>query len=354
MSMFRAPPREVLAWLEQNRVEHVILRYGPRVLDTRVKDVDLLVDDQAITALKAAFQSRRSGTKIDCYGIEGLHGSDYHGFSHLPEPLGRQILARRRQIAGVWVPHPLDELNGLLYHMAYHKSLQSGVHVSDPTRSLSTPGTERLAVLREECGATVACTLEDFHRHLESCGLAVSEQRLVAYIEHDFRHGRKSLFHALLQDRHPGELNLFMIRGVAVRHGKSESLIERLRERYSIVSIKAIDWLTRLTRTGSMRGGKWRRGGRPHIAVVVFDPAPVPATPDERKVHPFVFNRNQFIKVEWRDWFCRETTARAKDNPIHSTDNEAEALGHLPLFFSPEEREQIRRSLTSLRAGVSR
>ena len=324
------------------------------MLDTRVKDVDLLVDDQAIAALKAAFKSRRSGTKIDCYGIEGLHGSDYHGFSHLPEPLGRQILARRRQIAGVWVPHPLDELNGLLYHMAYHKSLQSGVHISDPTRSLSTPGTERLAVLREECGATVACTLEDFHRHLETCGLAVSEQRLVAYIEHDFRHGRKSFFHALLQDRHPGELNLFVIRGVAVRHGKSEALIERLRERYSIVSVKAIDWLTRLTRAKSMRGGKWRRGGRPHIAVVVFDPAPVAATPDERKVHPFVFNRNQFIKVEWRDWFCRETTARAKDNPVHSTDNEAEALGHLPLFFSAEEREQIRLSLPSLRAGASR
>ena len=354
MSMFRASPREVLAWLEQNGVEHVILRYGPGVLDTRVKDVDLLVDDQAIAALKAAFGKRRSGTKIDCYGIEGLHGSDYHGFPHLPEPLGRQILARRRLLEGVWVPHPLDELNGLLYHMAYHKSLQSGVHVSDPARSSSTPGTERLAVLQKECGVTVTPTLEGFHRHLESCGLAVSETRLGAYIEHDFRHGRKSLFHAGLQDRHPGELNLFVIRGIAVRHGKSEALIERLRERYRIVSIKSIDWLTRLTRARRMRGGKWRRGGRPHIAVVVFDPEPVPATSDERKIHPFVFNRNQFIKVALRDWFCRETTARAKDNPIHSTDNEAEALGHLPLFFSPGERDEIRRSLSTLRAEVSR
>lgn len=324
------------------------------MLNTQVADVDLLVDDQAISGLKAVFRGRRSGTKIDCYGIEGLHGSDYHGFPHLPEPLGRQILARRRQVAGVWVPHPLDELNGLLYHMAYHKSLQSGVHVSDPAHSTPTPGTERLAALQTECGFTVTCTLEGFHRHLESCGLAVSEARLVAYIEHDFRHGRKSLFHARLQDRYPGELNLFVIRGVAVRHGKSDALIELLRERYQIVSIKAIDRWTRLTRVRHMRGGKWHRGGRPHIAVVVFDPAPVPTTADERKIHPFVFNRNQFVKVEWRDWFCRETTARAKDNPIHSTDNEAEARGHLPLFFSTEEREQIRRSLPSLRAETSR
>ena len=354
MSMFRASPRDVVAWLEQNRVEHVVLRYGPRTLDAELGDVDLLVDDRAIIALKAAFRGQRSGTKIDIYGIEGLHGSDYHGFPHLPERLGRQILARRRRVTGVWVPSPLDELNGLLYHLAYHKSVQSGVHVSDPARSASTLGTERLAALQTECGIAVTCTLKGFHRQLESCGLSVSEARLVAYIEHDFRHGRKSLFHALLQDRHPGELNLFVIRAIALRCGKSEALIERLGERYRIVSVKAINRWTRLTRAGRMRGGKWRRGGRPHIAVVVFDRAPVPTTTEEREVHPFVFNRNQFVKVEWRDWFHRETAARAKDNPIHSTDNEAEALGHLPLFFSAEEREQIKRSLPMLRAEASR
>ena len=350
----RAPPREFFAWLEQNRVEHFVLRGGHRVLDARVKDLDLLIDDRAITALRAAFQGRRSGLKFDCYGIRGLHGSDYRGFPHLPERLGRQVLAQRRLVAGIWMPQPLDELNALLYHMAYHKSLQSGVHVSDPARSVENPNTERLAALQSECGVTVPCTLEGFHRHLESCDLSVSEARLVAYIEYDFRHGRKSFFHARLQDRHPGELNLFVIREVAVRHGKSEAFIERLRERFRIVSVKAIDWWTRLARARHMRGGKWRRGGRPRVAVVVFDLAPVPTTAEEREVHPFVFNRNQFVKVEWRDWFRRETGARAKDNPIHSTDNEAEALGHLPLFFSAEEREGIRQSLPALRAEASR
>ena len=319
-----------------------------------MKDVDLLIDDQALPGLKTAFRNRRSGAKIDCYGIRGLHGSDYHGFPHLPERLGRQILDRRRQVADIWVPHPLDELDALLYHLAYHKNLQSGVHVSDPARSILTPDTERLAVLRKECGVTVTCTLEEFQRHLESRDLSVSDARLIAYIEHDFRHGRKSLFHARLQDRHPGELNLFVIREVAVRFGMIEAFIERLRERYQIVSIKSIDWWTRLTRARHMRGGKWRRGGRPYIAVIVFDMAPVPTTADEREVHPFVFNRNQFTKVEWRDWFCRATSARPKDNPIHSTDNEAEALGHLPLFFSAEEREKIKRSLSALRSEVSR
>lgn len=350
----RAPPRELFAWLEQNRVEHVVLRDGHRALDARVKDLDLLIDDRAIAGLREAFQRRRSGAKIDCYGVSGLHGSDYHGFPHLPERLGRQVLARRRLVAGVWMPQPLDELNALLYHLAYHKSLQSGVHVSDPARSASTPDTERLAALQSQCGLAVPCSLEGFDRHLLSCDLSVSEARLAAYIEHDFRNGRKSFFHARLQDRHPGELNLYVIREVAVRHGKSEAFVERLRERFRIVSVKAIDWWTRLAQARHMRGGKWRRGGRPHVAVVVFDLAPVPTTAEEREIHPFVFNRNQFVKVEWRDWFHRETGARAKDNPIHSTDNEAEALGHLPLFFSADERARIRQSLPVLRAQASR
>ena len=104
-----------------------------------------------------------------------------------------------------------------------------------------------------------------------------------------------------------------------------------------------------MTRSTYMRGGKWRRGGRPRMAVVVFDSVPTPSTEEERALHPFVFNRNQFVKVQWREWFSRNTPARDKDNPIHSTDNEAEALSHLWLFFTAPERAAIIDSLHSLR-----
>ena len=98
-----------------------------------------------------------------------------------------------------------------------------------------------------------------------------------------------------------------------------------------------------------MRGGKWRRGGYPCIAVVVFDPAPVLATEKDKKVHPFVLNTRQFVKPKWREWFTKTTGSKPSANPVHSTDNEAEAIGHLPLFFSPSEQEEIFQKLRILR-----
>ena len=344
-----APPEELFNWLEQSGVTYVVLRDGHRVNRERLEDIDLLVDDAAINGLKTTFRKRRRGLKVDCYGVKGLYGSDYHGFPHLPEPLGEQILRHRQKIDGVWLPQPIDELNALLYHVVYHKNLQSGFHAFEP--DLAKPGTysARIVELQANCGLALSPTHERFHTHLSALGLAVDEKRLIAYLEHDFRYGRKSLFHARLQNEHPGELNLFVIRAIAIRHHKSEALLDFLAGRYRIVTTKPVDWWTRVTRARHMRGGKWRRGGRPHIAVVGFDSSPSPSTPEEHEAHPFVFNRNQFIKLQWRDWFCRNTSARVKDNPIHSTDNEAEALGHLPLFFSSEERVRIHDSLPGLR-----
>src|SRR5690606_24225707 len=139
----------------------------------------------------------------------------------------------------------------------------------------------------------------------------------------------------------PGEMNLFVIRQVALRNNLQQEIIRALRDHYRILLVKDIPFLTRQMRSKGMRGGKWRRGGKPCIAVVVFDPHPAPTTAEDRKVHPFVFNSRQFMKRELREWFTRVTGEKASQNPIHSTDNEAEAAGHFPLFFSAHEQEDI-------------
>ena len=349
-----AKPEELFGWLEGQGVTYVVLRDGHRIGHDQVdvKDIDLLIDDDAIPAMQSTFKRRRSGSKVDLYGVRGLHGSDYHGFPHLPETLARQLLERKRMVGSIWLPHPVDELNALLYHVVYHKNVQSGFHHNDPAQSIRSAYSDRLDELQKEVGIRLSPTHESYHTHLSTLELTVSEEWLTAYLEHDCWHLRKSFFHDWLQNQHPGELNLFVIRAIAVKHGKRDALLSRLEERFQIIRTKLIPWRTRFATRKHLRGGKWRRGGYPHVAVVVFDLAPAPITPEQQAVHPFVFNRNQFIKLQWRDWFCQNTSARSKDNPIHSTDNEAEALGHLPLFFSKQERAEIRESLLALRLEV--
>lgn len=357
MSLYARSTIELFHWLNAEDARYVVLRDTHRlgVQERAVPDdVDLLIEDEAIPDLREKFAPARRGVKIDVYGVRGQHGSDYHRFSHLPEALAAGILDRRQLVDDdYYEPAPADQLNGLLYHLLYHKNLQSGIDWSDPQRSARSPHAAELSRLMNESGIELELTQQALHAHLQSQGLAVTEERLIAYIQNDFHHGRKSFFHAWLQNQHPGELNLFVIRGIAIKHHRTDDLLRMLEERFRILKTKSIPWKVRFVMRKRMRGGKWRRGGRPHVAVVVFDPRPTPTTEEDRSVHPFVFNRNQFAKLEWRDWFVANTTARDKDNPIHSTDNEAEAFGHLPLFFDETEQQEIYHALLRLRNSCS-
>ena len=349
----RVEPNELVQWLREHSPAYVVLRDADRVGQLhKLDDLDLLVEDAAALQLMARFSKSRGRLKVDVYGLEGRHKSDYHGFSHLPEALSARLIERRVRSEDLYVPHPADELHALLYHLCYHKAVQSGVHCNDATLSADNDYTRRVRSLLNVLSLELDLTLTAFDTALRAQGYAVTEERLIAYLQHDFRHGRKSHFHAVLQNRHPGELNLFVIRGVALKFGQHQALLERLSEHFEIVRQKNIPWLTRWRTRKAMRGGKWKRGGHPQIAVVVFDHHPQPSTDKEREVHPFVLNRNQFIKIEWREWFTANTNARNKDNPIHSTDNEAEALGHLPLFFDPAEQASILQDARRLRAQV--
>ena len=58
-------------------------------------------------------------------------------------------------------------------------------------------------------------------------------------------------------------------------------------------------------------------------------------------IDTYVFNSTQFIKKEIREWVAANARVRKKYNAIHSTENDAEVIGHMPLFFSAEEQTDI-------------
>jgi hypothetical protein len=339
-------------WLERSGARWLALRHDDPERPPR--DVDLLIEDTLAPELDAFLASgpRRAGVKIDRYGVEGRNGTGYHGHPHLPVDLGRRSLERRvRRGDGVFVAEPRDHALALAYHAVYHKADQCGLDWREPAAARDARAGPALARAFDAAGLDVALTLRDLHNRLVAEGAGVSRERLEAYTRHDFRHGRKVYFHARLMSQAPGEMNLFVIREVAARHEQVDVLLDRLGERYELVRVKSVPWLRRVAMRKRMRGGKWRRGGFPCVAVVVFDPDPVPSSPSERANHPHVFNRNQFAKVAWRESFTETTRARAKDNPVHSTDNEAEALGHLGLFFDEAEQAAIARRVIELRGG---
>ena len=334
-------PRRLFGWLRDNDVAYVALR-GMHI--GFEDDLDILVDDRRIPELVEFLnrRRRRDGFKVDIYGAHGQHGTAYHGHPHLPAELGQRMLSRRYVHAGgAFVAEPLEAALAQCYHLAYHKAEQSGLHWRDERAATDNPRLHDLRGALAEAELAPELSLRGLHNLLVDNGCGVTAQRLTRYVQHDVGHARKVYFHARLLDQRPGEMNLFVIREVARRQGRERALLECLGRHYELIAVSEVSWWTRFRRVRKMRGGKWRRGGKPRLAVVVFDRAPIPTSPEQHHVHPFVFNARQFIKQELRESFVSECPVSPKANPIHSTDNEAEALGHLPLFFSANRQRQI-------------
>lgn len=320
------------------------------------QDIDLLVDDAALAAIRQRYghYRRRQGVKCDIYNVTGGADGGWLGHPYFPQALAQESLAERRLWRGLfYVPPARQHLLGLAYHIAYQKAETSGIDSSDPEKSGGSKYLAELGMLCAELNITLAYTLFALHELLKKAGYSAPVPILNAILRNDFAHHRKSFFLASVCAEQKGEMNLFVIRGVAVAKNTQQHFLDALRSQYEIIAIKEIPLLTRFVKSRHMRGGKWRFGGRPRIAIVVWDPNPIPVTGGNNKAHPFVFNSRQFFKPALREWFTKTTGARPKLNPLHSTDNEAEAIGHLPLFFTELEQAEIFRVLAERRAATA-
>jgi hypothetical protein len=359
MRIFVPDMAELFAWLESSGWAYVVLRNAPAFASGypapgSKDDVDMLVEDAALAPIKARYGKvrRRQGVKCDFYDVSGTGEGTYCGEAYYPRPLAELMLAERERYADrFFVAQPKGYLQGLMYHIAYQKAERSKIDIDDPEKSGDSKYVPELLDLMKRSGLTVPLTLSAFDDALQRAGMAPTYRQLAAILVNDFKRDVKSPFLARVADRPTGEMNLFVVREIAAKKGLVEAMAERIGAHYELIARTDIPWLTRMKTSKRMRGGKWRRGGHPVLAMVVYDPAPIPTTAEERKVHPLVFNGRQFMKRGLRDWFSQTTGLDPWHNPLHSTDNEAEAMGHLPLFFSPTECEAIYDRLARIRAA---
>lgn len=357
MRIFVPDMAELFAWLENSGWRYVVLRNAPAFVTGypapgSKDDVDMLVEDAALAPIKAKYGKvrRRQGVKCDFYDVSGTGEGTYCGEAYYPRALAELMLDQRERFADrFFVAQPKGYLYGLIYHIAYQKAERSKIDRVDPDKSGGSKYVPELNDLMTRSGIALPLTLTAFDDELHRVGLQPTRRQLGAILVNDFSRDVKSRFLAEVADRPAGELNLFVIRKIAAKKGLVEAMAGRIREHYEVIAEADIPWLTRMKTSKRMRGGKWRRGGHPVRAMVVYDPAPIPTSEDERKVHPFVFNGRQFMKRGLRDWFATTTGLDPWHNPLHSTDNEAEALGHLPLFFSEAECDAVYARLATIR-----
>jgi hypothetical protein len=363
MRVYLKNPDAFFAWLDEKGYRYAVLR-GFRNMGENPRcggkdDVDILVEDRAVGPLAQYCRGvpKRAGLKCDIYSAGGGLGADFVGHAYFPKALACAVLENRvRWQDSFYVPCDRDLYDSLLFHLAYQKAEGCLADATDPTAFRAYKRYAFIKALAERLGLPYDLSLLEMHRLLRARGYGIDQGRLASYLQNQFKRLFKSRFYALLLAlESPGELNLFVLRAKAVRRGFRQAMLDEIARHYTLLAVKDIPWRTRLTKAKYMRGNKWRWGGWPVVAVAVFDPAPLWRTEEERaKEHPLVFSSRQFFKRELRDWVVKEGRLYHKDNALHSTDNEAEAVGHFDLFFSPEEERALYARAEALRVELRR
>lgn len=361
MRVYLKKPDAFFAWLDQEGYQYAVLR-GFRNMGESPQcggkdDVDILVEDRAVGPVARYCRGvpKPLGLKCDLYSVSPGLGADFVGHAYFPEALARSVLANRVRWQGsFFVPCDRDLYYSLLFHLAYQKAEACQADATDPAAFRAYKRYGFIQALAQRLGLPHDLTLLEMHRLLKEQGYGIDPGRTASYLQNQFKRLFKSRFYALLlAQENPGELNLFVLRAKAVRRGFRQAMLDEIAKHYTVLAVRDIPWLTRLTKARYMRGNKWRWGGWPVVAVVVFDPSPLWRTEAEcAKEHPLVFNSRQFFKRELRDRVVQEGRLYHKDNALHSTDNEAEAVGHLDLFFPQVEERALVARTEAMRAEL--
>lgn len=333
---------------EQN-LKYVVLRWFDKIPFSDIQeDVDLLVADEDIRKVQLALNEKVGIMPFDLYSISGLPGSSFKNMAYYPPYLGEKILAERE----LWnerfyVPNNRHYFLSLLYHAVYHKGVKSGIPVHDgDSAKTGLADHEYLNILQElasDNGIELkGLNLMYFHRLLEEEGWAPATDTIRKLPNENAAWLKSTITNSDDNFDKAGEVMVFVIRDWAYKRGLTGFIINWL-EKSGLNLVKAVELNREQKRQASqkLRGGNWGQGpwpvggGDPAVLLVMYDYHPKPLNEKAKKKYPHVSNEHYLFKEEVRQEINSNLENAEKTNPIHSSDDEIEALDYINMV-APE------------------
>jgi hypothetical protein len=347
---------------ERLGIPYAVLRWYEGLPQRREgRDIDLLVADEKLDAVRDLLNSQPGIELADVYTPSGLPKSDYFGTPYYPAENARQVLTRTRWHNGFCrVPAPLDHFHMLAYHTIYHNGSRSGLPSRDRTiRPEAKPNHDYEGVLRNlagQLGIDVELTLEGLHEYLGTVGWAPPPDMLARMAAHYSRNPwLKTLSGKLGSEVNDKSLTVFCIRQKAVELGFVDQIIAILeRSGWKIVTSKKLSPEESRHTATHLRGGTWDKGvfptsgGPPSVIVVAYDAQPITPTRAQRRKDPNIVNARQLVKYEVRKTINSQVPPGEEFSAIHSTDFGGEAWYCLELCM-PERIDDIKAAVAQLR-----
>ncbi|WP_262499741.1 hypothetical protein [Planococcus sp. ANT_H30] len=329
--------------LNERQLDYVVLRWFDELpfLDLN-EDVDLLVSDRHIEKVRELLNEKVGILPFDIYSVGGLTGSNFKNIAYYPPYLAETILDQKKLWNNkYYVPSNIHYFLSLMYHAVYHKGEKSGIPANVEGRVKKMPQDHDYPAVLQQLAAETGNSLEEislpyFHHFLEEQGWAPSTDTIRKLIEVSgnwLESVIKSSEHHFEKD---GELMVFVVREWAEQRQLTDYMIDWF-ERNGLCLIRAIklDDEQKRNAAQNLRGGNWGQGpwpvsgGKPSTLLVMYDYHPKQLDSKMKKKYPHVSNEHYLLKEQLRSEINGSLSKEQRANPLHSADDEIEALDYI-------------------------
>jgi len=358
---------EFFEHLNRHDCNYVVLRWWELILDDSTdEDIDMLICDDDFSLIYALTVPYPTPIALDVYTIYGTHGGRFADTPYFPIELSLKLLTNRRLYNKlIWIPNPMAHFLSLIYHAMFHKLefLDRGSAGSGKKDHAETDHNYPMAI------ETVLETLEckeslkrlKYAEILESFG-CYPPPDVISMLSRKNRN-TLHLYPRLYSNIRGLPISLFIIRESALMSGMLTSISTFLEDTYmfEIVASFALTEAHVKDLSFSMRGMNWgngpypNSGGLPAYALVVIDYYPQPVTSQAmQRVFPCLTNvRFHDCKLRIRELVNAKLGYFKSFNPIHSTDNEYEALWYLKRITTKQRYDDILAKISLKRSANS-
>ncbi|RDB44270.1 hypothetical protein DU490_03175 [Halomonas sp. DQ26W] len=344
---------EFAATLKELHVEHLFFNWpGAEVPWPGDHGVILLASDHDLYRVTRLLRSQRHRGDIACtlFTIGGLPGSDRNGVAWLPISRAREMLAASGR-CGMHLASDEQRLLAMCSEAVYHLGTESGLPLcaGQPSDVALSPYAQAMQLLNSSCGiwpSPQVMGLEELEgRMAEACWRPSTDTlrklsrsnpwlaQIVALAQQGYPEPVPGL--AVMLVREQGLLHLDDFHKTLEHHG------------FDVLCDLNIQGEDQLRVADRIRGGNWGRGpfpcsgGLPAHMLVIHDVHPDVSRSEAAGANEQVDNARVFTaKESMRRRMNRGRPARQHCNPLHSSDNAAQAVEYLAVV-APDRIEEI-------------
>jgi hypothetical protein len=328
----------LLNYLSLKKINYVIIRFYQKLpeLFRKSGDLDILVADEDQERLQKFVMENPGSIPLDIFSVSE---PSYNGISYYLPRLAKQILKGSIEGPGnSRIPNKKDSLLSLIYHVLYHKGINSGI----PSTTIGIESLEiknnsyviEIQKMAKELGINVGSSMEDLESYLSEEGWCPKIDTLAKIAQWN-EWVRKKYFSNTSSNYI--SISVFILRELAITNNAVEQVKTLIRkEGFQIIREIYLKGNVRAEAIKHLRGGTWKdsmykdnsREFEPAYAVIILDSL------------ANNFNRFTSLKEKIRKNFDHDKSPSI----VHSTDNEIESWDYINYCFHGMEKE-IKKSI---------